>query len=64
MAALMYWMDIHLIRKRILYTRPLGTQDPYSLAIGNSLSQESGSRIFQGLNDYIYTAGGDLTYNL
>jgi outer membrane receptor protein involved in Fe transport len=33
------------------------------LSIGNSLSQESGSRIFQTLNDYIYTAGGDLSYN-
>ncbi|MBX3253112.1 MAG: TonB-dependent receptor [Chitinophagaceae bacterium] len=50
-------------QKRILYTRPSGTQEPYLLAIGNSLSQESGSRIFQGLNDYIYTAGGDLSYN-
>ncbi len=50
-------------QKRILYTRTLGTQDPYQLSIGNSLSQESGSRIFQSLNDYIYTAGGDLSYN-
>ncbi|MBX2920859.1 MAG: carboxypeptidase-like regulatory domain-containing protein [Chitinophagaceae bacterium] len=50
-------------QKRITYTRASGTQNPYKLAIGNSLSQESGSRIFQGLNDYIYTAGGDLNYN-
>lgn len=50
-------------QRRILYTRSRGTQDPYLLAIGNSLSQESGSRIYQSLNDYIYTAGGDLTYN-
>jgi TonB-dependent receptor len=31
--------------------------------IGNSLAQQSGSRIYQSLSDYIYTAGGDLTYN-
>lgn len=50
-------------QKRIQYTRTTGTNDPYSLLIGNSLSQESGSRIFLDLSDYIYTAGGDLTYN-
>jgi outer membrane receptor protein involved in Fe transport len=50
-------------QKRILYTKSLGSQEPYQLSIGNSLSQESGSRIFQSLNDYIYTAGGDLSYN-
>jgi TonB-dependent receptor len=50
-------------QKRILYTKSSGSQEPYQLSIGNSLSQESGSRIFQSLNDYIYTAGGDLSYN-
>lgn len=50
-------------QKRIQYSRASGTQDPYSLLVGNSLSQESGSRIFQDLSDYIYTAGGDLSYN-
>lgn len=50
-------------QRRIVYTRTTGTQDPYSLLIANSLSQESGSRIFQNLSDYIYTAGGDLSYN-
>lgn len=50
-------------QRRTMYTRTMGTQDPYLLAIGNSLSQESGSRIYQTLNDYIYTAGGDLSYN-
>lgn len=49
-------------QKRLMYSRPTGTTDSYMLAIGNSLSQESGSRIFQGLNDYIYTGGGDLNY--
>lgn len=49
-------------QKRIQYTRTSGTQAPYSLLISNSLSQESGSRIFQDLSDYIYTIGGDLSY--
>jgi TonB-dependent receptor len=31
--------------------------------ISGTLSQQSGSRIFQSLNDYIYTAGGDLAYS-
>lgn len=50
-------------QRRIVYTRTTGTNNPYELLIANSLSQESGSRIFQNLSDYIYTAGGDLTYN-
>lgn len=50
-------------QRRIVYTRTSGTQNPFSLLAGNSLSQESGSRIFQNLSDYIYTAGGDLAYN-
>ncbi len=53
-------------QKRYQYTRNTGTQDPYLLLIGNSLAQESGSRTFQTLSDYIYTGGGDVsyTYNL
>ena len=50
-------------QRRLAYTRTTGTQNPYLLLIGNSLSQESASRIYQSLSDYIYTAGGDLTYN-
>jgi TonB-dependent receptor len=50
-------------QRRQLYTRTRGTNDPYLLSIGNSLSQESGSRLYQQLNDYIYSAGGDLNYN-
>jgi TonB-dependent receptor len=50
-------------QRRIVYTRTKGTQDPYSLLVSNTLSQESGSRIFQNLSDYIYTAGGDLNYS-
>lgn len=50
-------------QRRILYTKTAGTQNPYSLLVSNTLSQQSGSRIFQNLSDYIYTAGGDLNYN-
>ncbi|WP_300601855.1 carboxypeptidase regulatory-like domain-containing protein [Niabella sp.] len=50
-------------QRRYQYTRATGTQNPYQFLIGNSLAQESGSRVFQSLNDYIYTAGGDLSYN-
>ncbi|MDB5203270.1 MAG: hypothetical protein JWQ27_2679 [Ferruginibacter sp.] len=50
-------------QRRILYTRAAGTQDPYRLPIAFSLSQQNGSRIYQSLSDYIYTAGGDLNYS-
>lgn len=50
-------------QRRYQYTRATGSQNPYRFLVGNSLAQESGSRVFQTLNDYIYTAGGDLTYN-
>ena len=49
-------------QRRIAYSRVAGTQEPYRLLISNVLSQQSGSRIFQTLSDYIYTAGGDLSY--
>lgn len=50
-------------QRRILYSKQRNTTDPYLLLISNTLSQQSGSRIFQDLSDYIYTAGGDLSYN-
>ena len=50
-------------QRRIVYSRARNTQDPFRLLISNTLSQQSGSRIYQSLSDYIYTAGGDLTYN-
>ncbi|HVF82075.1 MAG TPA: TonB-dependent receptor [Flavisolibacter sp.] len=50
-------------QRRIVYTRTTGTQKAYELLVSNNLSQESGSRIFQNLSDYIYTAGGDLNFN-
>ena len=49
-------------QRRIAYSKQQGSSNPYSLLISNTLSQQSGSRIYQTLNDYIYTAGGDLTY--
>jgi len=48
-------------QRRYQYTRPTGSQQSYQFLVGSSLAQESGSRVFQTLNDYIYTAGGDLS---
>lgn len=50
-------------QRRIAYSKLSNTQEQFRLLISNSLSQQSGSRIFQTLSDYIYTAGGDLNYN-
>lgn len=50
-------------QRRILYSRQTGTSDPYKNIISGTLSQQNGSRIYQNLSDYIYTAGGDLTYS-
>ncbi|RYY57600.1 MAG: hypothetical protein EOO09_02380, partial [Chitinophagaceae bacterium] len=44
-------------QRRLLYGRA-SESDPYSAIIANTLSQQSGSRIFQSLSDYIYTGGG------
>ncbi len=51
-------------QRRILYTKSTTGNDPYVLNISNTLSQQSGSRIFQNLSDYIYTAGGDISYKI
>jgi outer membrane receptor protein involved in Fe transport len=51
-------------QRRILYTKSVAGTDPFVLNISNTLSQQSGSRIFQTLSDYIYTGGGDLTLKL
>jgi TonB-dependent receptor len=51
-------------QRRISYTKTVNGTDPYVLSISNTLSQQSGSRIFQTLSDYIYTGGGDLTLKL
>lgn len=51
-------------QRRILYTKSANGTDPFVLNISNTLSQQSGSRVFQTLSDYIYTGGGDLTLKL
>ncbi|HEV8080239.1 MAG TPA: carboxypeptidase-like regulatory domain-containing protein, partial [Chitinophagaceae bacterium] len=51
-------------QRRIQYNQddPTVSTSPYSLLISASnASQKSGSRYFGYLNDYIYTAGGDVT---
>ena len=49
-------------QRRIQYNQSVITPgQPYYLLIADNLSQKSGSRFFSTLNDYIYTAGGDLT---
>ena len=47
-----------------MYTKNINGSDPYVLNISNTLSQQSGSRVFKSLSDYIYTGGGDLTLKL
>ena len=48
-------------QRRLLYSR-VNETDPWKAVVANTLSQQSGSRIYQSLSDYIYTAGGDLAY--
>jgi outer membrane receptor protein involved in Fe transport len=50
-------------QRRILYSKTANTSNPFSIILANSLSQQSGSRIYQSLSDYIYTGGGDLSYS-
>ncbi|MFT3825702.1 MAG: carboxypeptidase-like regulatory domain-containing protein [Chitinophagaceae bacterium] len=47
-------------QRRIQYNQFSGRSD-YQLLIANTLSQKTGSRFYSNLNDYIYTAGGDLS---
>jgi TonB-dependent receptor len=51
-------------QRRLVYTKSVKGTDPYVMNISNTLSQQSGSRIFQTLSDYIYTGGGDFTFKL
>ena len=51
-------------QRRLTYSRDFANPTgPFRAVIENSLSQQSGSRVFQDLSDYIYTAGGDVNYN-
>lgn len=48
-------------QRRLLYTKDTAAHSqPYSALISDVLSQRSGNRFFSNLNDYIYTAGGDV----
>ena len=49
-------------QRRIQYNQATAG-GPYALLISNTRSQKSGSRYYGFLNDYVYTAGGDLTKN-
>jgi TonB-dependent receptor len=51
-------------QRRILYTKSISGNDAYVLNISNTLSQQSGSRVYQTLSDYIYTGGGDLSFKV
>lgn len=51
-------------QRRLQYSKDKGSSNPYRAILSNNTSQASGSRIYQMLNDYIYTASGDLTYTL
>jgi outer membrane receptor protein involved in Fe transport len=48
-------------QRRLLYSKEKAG-DPFVAIISPSLSQISGSRIYQSLSDYIYTGGGDVAY--
>ncbi|CAN5518748.1 TonB-dependent receptor [soil metagenome] len=49
-------------QRRVQYNQNRSSgNEPYNLLISGTLSQKSGSRFFQNLNDYVYTAGGDLS---
>jgi len=51
-------------QRRLTYAKDLANPNsPYSAIIANVLSQQSGSRVYQELSDYIYTAGGDVSHN-
>ena len=50
-------------QRRLTYSRKDETT-PWEAIISNTLSQQSGSHVYQSLSDYIYTAGGDFTYNI
>ena len=51
-------------QRRVLYKRTANTNDPFTLLISGTLAQNTGSRIYQSLSDYIYTGGGDISYTI
>jgi TonB-dependent receptor len=48
-------------QRRIQYNQDRNAPNaPFLVLMSNTLSQKSGSRFYSNLNDYIYTAGGDV----
>jgi outer membrane receptor for ferrienterochelin and colicin len=50
-------------QRRLTYIKDNENNQPYLANLNDVLSQQSGSRFYQFLNDYVYTAGGDLSKN-
>lgn len=50
-------------QRRLTYSKDNENNRPYLANISNVLSQQSANRFYQFLNDYIYTAGADLSKN-
>lgn len=49
-------------QRRLYYLKDNSSANqPYRMLISNTISQESGNRLWQLLNDYVYTAGGDVS---
>ncbi len=48
-------------QRRLTYSKDNENNRPYLANISGVLSQQSGNRFYQFLNDYIYTGGADLT---
>ncbi|MBX9734972.1 MAG: TonB-dependent receptor [Chitinophagaceae bacterium] len=50
-------------QRRLYYQKNNSTANsPYVALLSNVLSQKSGNRFYQNLNDYVYAAGADLAY--
>lgn len=47
-------------QRRLTYSKDNENNQPYEANISGVLSQQSGNRFYQFLNDYVYTAGGDV----
>ena len=50
-------------QRRLTYTKDNENNRPYLANVSGVLSQQSGNRFYQFLNDYVYTAGGDVSKN-
>jgi len=58
-------LDGYIPDQRRLYYQKNNSaaNSPYIALLSNVLSQKSGSRFYQNLNDYVYAAGADVAYN-